>query len=121
LRDAGLSLVLTTRSLARGSAASGCEILFVDDANSELERANDQPLPAGSGPEDLAYIIYTSGSTGEPKGVEVEHRGLVNHALAFAAPCGLTPGDRLLQFLSPSSDAAAEEIFPALASGATLV
>lgn len=29
-------------------------------------------------PSDLAYMIYTSGTTGTPKGVEVEHRGIVN-------------------------------------------
>ena len=26
----------------------------------------------------LAYVIYTSGSTGQPKGVMIEHAGLVN-------------------------------------------
>ncbi len=33
-------------------------------------------------PGDLAYMIYTSGSTGLPKGVMVEHKGMLNHLLA---------------------------------------
>lgn len=38
------------------------------------------PLTTRVTPANLAYIIYTSGSTGQPKGVEIEHRSLVNHA-----------------------------------------
>ncbi len=33
-------------------------------------------------PGHLAYVIYTSGSTGNPKGVMVEHAGMLNHLFA---------------------------------------
>ncbi|MBZ0306535.1 MAG: non-ribosomal peptide synthetase, partial [Anaerolineae bacterium] len=56
-----------------------------------------------------------------PKGVLVPHRGLVNHNLAVAEMYGKKPGERVYQFISISFDASAEEIFPTLISGATLV
>ncbi len=71
--------------------------------------------------DSLAYLIFTSGSTGRPKGVEVPHAGLVNHARVMIETCNISVGDRMLQYLSPSFDAAGEEIFPTLLSGATLV
>ncbi|HKH46579.1 MAG TPA: amino acid adenylation domain-containing protein [Thermoanaerobaculia bacterium] len=74
-----------------------------------------------SSPEAPAYLIYTSGSTGRPKGVVVPHRAIASFVRAARATYDLAPGDRVLQFASISFDTSAEEIWPALASGATLV
>ncbi|WP_309739547.1 amino acid adenylation domain-containing protein, partial [Chamaesiphon sp. OTE_20_metabat_361] len=69
----------------------------------------------------LAYIIYTSGSTGQPKGVMVQHDSLANYTTAAIEEYAISARDRVLQFASLSFDAAAEEIFPCLTCGATLV
>ncbi|RGR10696.1 non-ribosomal peptide synthetase, partial [Bacteroides ovatus] len=42
------------------------------------ENYSDMNFASVATPEDLAYIIYTSGTTGKPKGVMIEHRGIVN-------------------------------------------
>ncbi|MCP4658992.1 MAG: amino acid adenylation domain-containing protein, partial [bacterium] len=69
----------------------------------------------------LAYVIYTSGSTGRPKGVEITHGSLAEFTRAAADAWVLRPDDRVLQFASLSFDTAAEEIYPCLTRGATLV
>jgi amino acid adenylation domain-containing protein/non-ribosomal peptide synthase protein (TIGR01720 family) len=76
---------------------------------------------ANSTAGNAAYVVYTSGSTGLPKGVVVEHHAVVNHAVAMAKEYRLMPSDRVLQFASPAFDVFAEELFPTLVSGATLV
>jgi amino acid adenylation domain-containing protein len=72
-------------------------------------------------PDNVAYVIYTSGSTGNPKGVAVEHRSLANFTETSTAAYGLRSEDRILQFASLSFDLSAEEIYPALTHGATVV
>ncbi|MFJ2033341.1 amino acid adenylation domain-containing protein [Streptosporangium sp. NPDC087985] len=78
------------------------------------------PATAGS-PLDAAYVITTSGSTGVPKGVLVEHGAVAARVRWMRADYGLTAADHVVQFASLSFDAHVEEVFPALAAGATLV
>ncbi|MCP4657353.1 MAG: amino acid adenylation domain-containing protein, partial [bacterium] len=89
---------------------------------SEILARESEENPAGAPTADrLAYVIYTSGSTGRPKGVEITHGSLAQFTRAAADAWALQPDDRVLQFASLSFDTAAEEIYPCLTRGATLV
>ncbi|TMO75135.1 non-ribosomal peptide synthetase [Pseudoalteromonas aurantia] len=71
-------------------------------------------------PDDLAYVIYTSGSTGQPKGVMIEHRGVVNLASYHQQCFSVSSSSKVLQFASFSFDGAVWEMVMALLNGASL-
>src|SRR5215510_11264945 len=71
--------------------------------------------------DDLAYVIYTSGSTGEPKAVMISHSSISNHMQWFAREFPLVASDRTLLNHSISFDAAMDQIFQPLITGAGLV
>ncbi|MEU2060469.1 non-ribosomal peptide synthase/polyketide synthase [Streptomyces sp. NPDC013455] len=108
IRDAGAHLVL----------ADPAEVWSADGPETAPTDA-DRTAPLT--PAHPAYVIYTSGSTGTPKGVVVTHRGLASFAAAAAAQYAAGPGDRVLQFASPSFDASVLELCVSLLSGAALV
>ena len=121
LADSGAPLLLTRGALPEGLAPDAAGVVCLDADRERIEAESAQPPAAGVLPDNLAYVIYTSGSTGRPKGVLVPHRGLANVAGGHARDLGVTAGDRVLQFASPSFDASVFEMVMALAAGATLV
>ncbi len=121
LQDARVELLLTEPQLAAQATATGRELLLLDPGPLGVAPAAPAATPAPATPDDLAYVIYTSGSTGEPKGVLIPHRALLNHGLAVSKRFGLRDSDRMLQFTPVYFDAAAEEIYPPLLMGGTVV
>ena len=71
--------------------------------------------------QDVAYLIYTSGSSGRPKGVKIDHKGIVNTVLYHIVEFEMTPEDCYLQFLALTFDGSILDIFNALLSGSKLL
>ncbi|AIQ51347.1 non-ribosomal peptide synthetase [Paenibacillus sp. FSL R7-0331] len=71
-------------------------------------------------PEDLAYVIYTSGTTGQPKGVMLEHCGIVALRTHLMELYQVTEQDNVLQFANYVFDAAVWEMTLSLLLGARL-
>lgn len=120
VEDARPSALLTMAPL-RASLGHSAPIVCLDR---EADRIASEPAGnpvAVTTATNLSYVVYTSGSTGVPKGVLIEHRALVNHALAMVQCYHLTPADRTLQFASIAFDVFAEELFPPLSCGAAVV
>ncbi|MCP4149734.1 MAG: amino acid adenylation domain-containing protein, partial [bacterium] len=74
-------------------------------------------LPQINTPDDIINVLYTSGSTGNPKGVMVEHKGLVNYI--YWAAGQYTKGEDVdfPFFTSISFDLTATSIFVPLITG----
>jgi amino acid adenylation domain-containing protein len=119
--DAGLSLLVSEESVLDELPVPELPVVALDSSAEAIAAESSDPLPSSGNASDAAYVIYTSGSTGRPKGVVVEHRGLVNVALAQIAFFGVGPGERVLAFASVNFDASASEMMMALLAGATLV
>ena len=121
LEDSGAQVLLTQELLQDKFAGSRAAVVRLDAALDAIEGESAENPNVGVLADNMAYVIYTSGSTGRPKGVAVQHRSVAGYTEVAADEYGLKPSDRVLQFASISFDASAEEIYPCLSRGATLV
>ncbi|WP_327745262.1 non-ribosomal peptide synthase/polyketide synthase [Streptomyces europaeiscabiei] len=127
LDDAAPMAVLTV-TRTRSAVPDGMSVLELDEpgfaaALNAYDTGNLRDLhrTAPLRPAHPAYVIYTSGSTGRPKGVVVTHQGVPNLSADHIARLDIRPDSRLLQFASPSFDAAVADIWPAWLAGAAVI
>ncbi|WP_437276702.1 amino acid adenylation domain-containing protein [Sorangium sp. So ce375] len=120
LRDVGAAVLLTQRTLRLPLAGEPQRTAFFEDLTADSGLA-EEPLAAPPRSRDLAYVIYTSGSTGHPKGVQVEHRSVVNFLEAMRDEPGLDASDVMLSVTTASFDIFVLELFLPLSTGGTTV
>ncbi|WP_344335236.1 amino acid adenylation domain-containing protein, partial [Kitasatospora putterlickiae] len=127
LADARPSLVVTLRPLADRLPEPAAALPLDDPLTARALGTAPDTDPADQDRTTAlltahpAYVIHTSGSTGRPNGVVVTHEGIANLAARQIERFQVTAADRVLQFASPSFDAAFSELCMALLSGAELV
>jgi amino acid adenylation domain-containing protein len=120
LHDAGARLLITGEPGAPEGVPRFTDLGRPEGSDVPRWHRAGPPSPDGLTARNLAYLIYTSGSTGQPKGVEVEHRSLVNLLWSLRQVAGIGDGDTLLAVTSVGFDIAALELFLPLITGATV-
>lgn len=102
LSDAGVKAVISIQSGIPKLEASGWDperSLVIEKLNDLI--ASDGPFSGPATiptPTDPVAIMYTSGTTGRPKGVVLDHLGLVNKSLASMERQRIDHRDRLCLF-----------------------
>ncbi|RBR10280.1 uncharacterized protein FIESC28_09530 [Fusarium coffeatum] len=66
----------------------------------------------------LAYVVFTSGSTGQPKGVMIEHRGVIRAAAVLSPIWGTCP---VAHIANIAFDTSTSEIYTPLFNGGTII
>src|SRR5262249_38338014 len=116
--EAQIQVIVTEEKEAYSLPARSGQMLCLDTQWEAIAGSSEENAGSGVTLKNLAYVIYTSGSTGEPKGVEVEHRSLMNLCSWHRAAYGVTEQDRATLVANYAFDASVWELWPYLRSGA---
>ncbi|WP_028778292.1 non-ribosomal peptide synthetase [Shimazuella kribbensis] len=119
IQDADLDVVITNSLLQTKCAATKKHLICMD--KDKWKWSSMPAIHTRSGlPQHLAYVVYTSGSSGTPKGVEITQQSLQQLVDWHQSTYSITSEDKCSMLAGVGFDASVWEIWPTLASGATL-
>lgn len=121
LDNARPAAIVSTSTIIRRFARGDIATLLLDEEQRSIDAESPKALVSAATPDSVAYLIYTSGSTGVPKGVQIQHRSVINLLAAMRLRPGLSAADTLVSVTTISFDIAVLEIFLPLTVGAKVV
>ena len=126
IRDAGVRILIVLDQIALPAELQqlGLEVLRPEQLDQKwFDRHCAKPdvLRCTEADKEVSHLIYTSGSTGVPKGVLLQHKGLINAGVGLADRLSIAATDRMLLVSSPAFDGWIGDLAAAWAAGAGLV
>ncbi|RNA60932.1 non-ribosomal peptide synthetase [Chryseobacterium nematophagum] len=126
LIDTDAKIVITEEKVVDRFCSVGllCDQKIISLDNEEIDSdielySKDNPITEISS-RNLAYVIYTSGTTGKPKGVMIEHTGVVNLINFMVKSHKFESYKNVGCYSNYVFDAFVCEVFPVLSNGNTL-
>lgn len=121
IEKSGAKLIISEEN-HKDAVPGDCDVICIDTLWNQLDSYAPQDAKEFiTGGNQLAYVIFTSGSTGNPKGVQVEHEGMVNYLLSVSENLGLDESVRGLAVVTITFDISISELFLPLINGGTLI
>ncbi|MDN3695558.1 amino acid adenylation domain-containing protein [Chryseobacterium tructae] len=122
LQDTQAKLVIGEESTVKKLNHASVEVLSLNDISlkAKLEIISIENPVTQTSADNLAYVIYTSGTTGLPKGVMIEHSGVINLIESMIKAHRLQEYQEVGCYSNYVFDAFVYEVFPVLCNGNTL-
>ncbi len=121
IEDCNIKILLVDSLIPGKLGLSPSRLSIVPLSDRNPRNYSGTNLESTANPSDLAYVIYTSGTTGSPRGVLINHHGLVNYTCWRIHSYGLTEKDVTLEPLSYGFDGFGSNFYSSLLSGGTLI
>ena len=115
--DSGIRLLLGEEGVKEKLSGYSGESIYLDGPYGNIGLMSDARPECINTSRDLVYVIYTSGSTGQPKGIEIEHRGLANYILWAIRYYGIEGQGSFPLYTSMSFDLTVTSLFVPLVAG----